>query len=187
MVRGREDGEPAITKDEKGLPVKDQPEVLFADGTTREDRSLKSVGDRLLKSIMEQKTRERVVMEKIDEDKGHVAGKKLRESARKREWAQKQHLKRQGDEAMDVDEDGEKIWKVPDTDDEEDEVEGPILFDPKGKWIPHEYWPSVWRKKAAEHVNEIRVSKTVSNAPTAPSRADKEGLRVAELTASRKR
>ena len=37
-----------------------------------------------------------------------------------------------------------------------------VTFDRWGAKLPHDYWPSVWRKNGADYLNSEKIHKTVS-------------------------
>jgi hypothetical protein len=57
--------------------------------------------------------------------------------------------------------DVDNCWIVPESEDDyESEVE--VEYDVYGNKVVHDYWPSGWRNAAAQKVNDVRMTKTVS-------------------------
>lgn len=131
FVPGRLDGEKAIEKDDKGLPL----------------RSVKTEEDEGM-GISPLAVRPQITEEGAAIFRMYKRNKRLKLAEKRRK--------------------GEKKWVVPETDEEEDENMKELrklsvrTFDEKGRRVVHDHWPSTWRMKLAEEVNETRINMTVS-------------------------
>lgn len=154
-IKGRRDGEAAVDKDDFGIPIKVEPtpkiikqnEIQISETKLWQQTAIKAKGDSDL----------------------IAAGSRL--------WANRSNTEvddtRLAKRDRGVEDDGEgdqgkphkqmKLkWIVPETDDESEmNYEYVVKYDRNGRVIPHDYWPSKSRGRAADHVNEWRISKTV--------------------------
>ncbi|KAK4686992.1 hypothetical protein P7C73_g3126, partial [Tremellales sp. Uapishka_1] len=156
VVQGRKDGEAALVKDDKGIPLVDQPvrarlmtkrardnenEIMKRE----ESRSIKASGSRLWqlsrmkaggaekeKAKEERKRRVQAILNSEDSEKETRPAKKGKSGSRKKKWI------------------------IPDTESEyetEEEV-------PSDKAKVHDFWPSRARSEAVAHVERARINKT---------------------------
>lgn len=144
VVHGRFDGEPAVEKDDNGIPLPGQngpkrttPEPGAKWGSAA-DMELEDAGKKLWKSMLKRK----------DSDLASGRSSTSPGAATKRSRPRK--------------------WVTPDTDTESETDEGPMaVVDPGETKKVHDYWPSKYRRYAAQHVNAERINRSVggTNSP----------------------
>lgn len=176
-VAGRKDGQPAIEKEERGLPLVDKVEKeekrdSDGDGESESEDDYDSAKEKPGSAAKLDSQRSRLDQIVKDAKKTQSTSKGLKRKSRKRG-----HMSDSGDD----DEDGAgptgkgpkkkikksknrkqtsvKEWVVPDSsDDGGDELDH---MRKQGLRIIHDYWPSAWRAMAAAIVSTERINKTV--------------------------
>ena len=183
QVAGRKDGQPAVEKDEKGLPV---VEVIKAEVREPSD-DVSNIGESQEKvSTSDGKDKaphvnEATRQETIADMRAWAAQLGSCESAKRPRPRKRAHIgESEASEEDTVDSDkkpktkktgkkrtknkkqrSSKEWVVPDSSNSSaDELE---YMRGKGLKVVHDYWPSPWRVMAAAIVNSDRINKTVSS------------------------
>lgn len=165
IIKGRKDGEPAVEKNERGIPLKNNsqgeaPSKAMGKSTGSPiDQDQKTTADQPIATGSK-----RPAVTADDDEKETNAllppEKKRRTSSTtvakaKTAKGRKAKKSKKGRNAK------ESKWVVPDTDDE-GELARPVRYDCQGNVIPHDHWKSRYRDDAVRKVNRIRITKTVS-------------------------
>lgn len=133
-VKAREDGQPPIERDEKGLPIPAMPEPT--DNFSREDENHSSSES----EVEEEQSRQESTKRKRPPSRSTRANPKNKRS-------------KPGNDDL-------KKWTVPESSDEEDKDEIAYLAR-HGRITLHDFWPSEWRTQAAAWNNKRVLNKTV--------------------------
>lgn len=145
-VMGRGDGEEAVQKNGNGLPVIDD---IVAQPAGKDEEALTEDEDELGSGSEVGKMAE----VRMPKPRLSRAGQELWDAAQIPMWMRYPRAE----------------WTVPETDGE-DEI-GPLrpnLYRPDGLQIFDDYWPSEWRARIAEEVNDTWMNQTVSFALLCP-------------------
>lgn len=112
VIKGRREGEPAVAKDDNGMPVPEAVEAQPEDCT---------------ETVQETANPEVEITAMSKSSDNHSS-----------------------------------IWMLPETDTEMEPIPtAGASQDKSGKWVLHDYWPSVWRSRIADVVCEVKINKTV--------------------------
>ena len=144
-IDGRRGGQPAVAKNVHGRPLVPQPPMTQEDG--REEPHIEAAAAKLWCKVVY------TVLDKHDGDAGvKPVDEAVILAAGTRLW------RRVMEEQSGKRSQGTDVSKTP------VKTKGPFVvkFNERGEKIPHDYWPSKWRKIAAEYLNDERINKTVS-------------------------
>jgi hypothetical protein len=183
-VAGRMNGQPAVEKDEKGIPIVEKSESDDdgsessdeSDGDSEEDGESTTKGD--AKAGTSEKTPKQSKTVKSNITKDNQSGSKSSgDTSRARKRAHVSESEESDEEIAPPVKKGcktnskstkakpkdetTKAWVVPDSSDDESTNELDYMRE-KGLTIVHDHWPSPWRVMAAATVSCERISKTVS-------------------------
>ena len=188
MVLGRKHGQPAVEKDDKGLPIvekieKDEDESSDDDEdsesineekqsatkATKDDTAESSAGPQIVKVglaqyINDPEDAQSDAHKQVDKSrKRHYVSdsedEDIEKSAQKNSKPKPMKKGKTGGANKKIKQSTSKGWVVPDSSDEsEDEME---YMRKQGVKVVHDYWPSEWRSTAANEVNNERINKTV--------------------------
>lgn len=188
MVLGRKHGQPAVEKDDKGMPIiekLDEDEEKISDdddesmSTDEEKQSATGakeggIGDSLITApsvkvglaqyINEPEDALPDAREQVEKSRkrAHVSDsedEEIEDSAQKNPKPDPKKKGKTGGTNRKKKQSSSKGWVVPDSSDEsEDEME---YMRKQGVKVVHDYWPSKWRSTAANEVNNERINKTV--------------------------
>ena len=177
-VAGRKNGQPAVEKDEKGIPIVEKSESEEdesdssdeSDGDIEEDEESTTKGD--AKAGTSEKTPKQSKPVKLD-----TTSKSSGDTSRARKRAHVSESEESDEELAPPVKKGSKTnskstksntknkstkaWVVPDSSDDESTNELDYMRE-KGLTIIHDHWPSPWRVMAAAMVSCERINKTVS-------------------------
>ena len=188
MVLGRKHGQPAVEKDDKGLPIvekieKDEDESSDDDEDSesineekqsaakarQDDTAESSAGPQTVKVglaqyINDPEDAQSDAHKQVDKSrKRHYVSdsedEDIEKSAQKNSKPKPMKKGKTGGANKKIKQSTSKGWVVPDSSDEsEDEME---YMRKQGVKVVHDYWPSEWRSTAANEVNNERINKTV--------------------------
>jgi hypothetical protein len=183
-VAGRKNGQPAVEKDEKGIPIikkseSEEDESESSDesdehGGEEEEVTIKGNAKagtskntlKQSKSVEINSTKDNQPVSKSSGDKSRVRKRahvseseesddELASPVKKGSKTNSKSIKNQPKRKS------TKAWVVPDSSDDESTNELDYMRE-KGLTIIHDHWPSPWRVMAAATVSSERISKTVS-------------------------
>lgn len=162
-VMARRDGQKPVVKDDRGIPLVRQPE---SSSDEDEEQSEEDEEENKEEGEGQARSNKRAPMKKArnkrprgpdssdEEECSAIESSRPRKKVKKAEKAEKTTKTYRTNPRGKI----TKKWKVPDTSDESD---AEVVELPASKKI-HDYWPSKWRVRAAQSVNEGRINKTVS-------------------------
>jgi hypothetical protein len=184
-VAGRKNGQPAVEKDEKGIPIVEKSESE-EDGSDSSDESdgdnegeEEVIGKEDAKPAASEKTPKQSGPIKLNSTKDNQSGSKSSsDKSRGRKRAHVSESEEESDEEIappvkkgtktnskstkaKPKDKSTKAWVVPDSSDDESTNELDYMRE-KGLTIVHDHWQSPWRVMAAATVSCERISKTVS-------------------------
>lgn len=178
-VAGRKNGQPAIQKDDKGMPIAEAEEVK-GDASDSDDESSSSSGEEI-----DVKAKAKGRAGPSSKQESTLSAKQVNESAKQASLeskapAQKSRSRKRAHVSESENTEDEdtakpakpkpknksrkiqpaKEWVVPDSSDESTD-EQQYMRD-QGLTVIHDHWPSPWRIMAAAFVNTDRINKSVS-------------------------
>jgi hypothetical protein len=165
VIDGRKNGQPAVQKDERGLPVDTIPAVkAVPDAQGRSVVNKQSSGG-AISNESDQAALQDDSPSEVRSGKAQPKVKAGRGRKRRSEASDAENTTK-ADQARAKKPKIKKTpgkWVVPDSsDDEGDSHDENRFMREQGLSVVHDYWPSMWRSACAVHVNMKRTNKTVS-------------------------
>jgi hypothetical protein len=169
VIDGREDGEPPVQKNARGLPLSvkldDDTSPGEEDAKDGENESSATPENSVAEVATDQPTEHADVDESSEgENLKQKGSTKKRPSESSESSESEQPTKSSKPVAKKArGRKSNKPWVIPDaSEDEGDGYDEVAFMREQGLTIVHDYWPSMWRSACAAHVSMQRINKTVS-------------------------